>query len=113
MESLVEMGTEVSRRDVFVPEVSLVKLDRYSDERIFRGAPDLAIEVVSPSDTTKRLKAKVDTYLRGGSSTVSVVFPDSRSVTIYSGSNRELQGDQTVEDPVIPGFSTPVSAFFE
>jgi Uma2 family endonuclease len=107
------MGTEVSRRDVFVPEVSLVKLDRYSDERIFRGAPDLAIEVVSPSDTTKRLKAKVDTYLQGGSSTVSVVFPDSRSVTIYSGSNRELQGDQTVEDPVIPGFSTPVSAFFE
>jgi Uma2 family endonuclease len=114
MESLVEMGTEVSRRDVFVPEVSLVKLDRCSEEeRIFRGAPELAIEVVSPSDTTKRLKAKVDTYLRGGSSTVSVVFPDSRSVTIYSGSNRELQGDQTVEDPVIPGFSTPVSAFFE
>jgi Uma2 family endonuclease len=99
---------------VFVPEVSLVKLDRCSEEeRIFRGAPELAIEVVSPSDTTKRLKAKVDTYLRGGSSTVSVVFPDSRSVTIYSGSNRELQGDQTVEDPVIPGFSTPVSAFFE
>jgi Uma2 family endonuclease len=108
------MGSEVSRRDVFVPEVSLVKLDRCSEEeRIFRGAPELAIEVVSPSDTTKRLKAKVDTYLRGGSSTVSVVFPDSRSVTIYSGSNRELQGDQTVEDPVIPGFSTPVSAFFE
>ena len=84
MESLVEMGTEVSKRDVFVPDVSLVKLDRCSeDERIFRGAPELAIEVVSPSDTSKRLKAKVDTYLQGGSNTVWVVSPESRSVTIY------------------------------
>lgn len=100
---------------MFVPDVSLVKLDRCSEgERIFRGGPELAIEVVSPRDTTKRLKAKVDTYLQGGSSTVSVVFPESRSVTIYSGDSiRELKGDQTIEDPVIPGFSTPVSAFFD
>jgi Uma2 family endonuclease len=114
MESLVEMGAEVSKRDVFVTDVSLVKLERCSDERIFRGAPELAIEVVSPSDTTKGLKAKVDTYLQGGSSTVWVVFPESCSVTIYSGDSiRELKGDQTIEDPVFPGFSTPVSAFFE
>src|ERR1700676_27947 len=64
MESLVEMGAEVSRHDVFIPDVSLVKLDRCpEEERVFRGAPDLAIEVVSPSDTPTRLKAKVDTYL--------------------------------------------------
>jgi Uma2 family endonuclease len=83
MESLVEMGAEVSQRDVFVPDVSLVRLGRYSEERIFRGAPDLAVEVVSPSDTVTRLKAKVDTYLQGGSNTVWVVFPESCSVTIY------------------------------
>jgi len=115
MESLVEMGAEVSKRDVFVPDVSLVKLDRCpEEERVFRGAPDLAIEVVSPSDTIKRLKAKVDSYLQGGSNTVWVVFPESLSVTIYSNNSvRELKGDQTIEDPVFPGFSTPVSAFFE
>jgi Uma2 family endonuclease len=114
MESLVEMGAEVSKRDVFVPDVSLVKIDRYSDERIFRGAPELAIEVVSPSDTTERLKTKVDTYLRGGSNTVWVVFPDSRSVTTYSGDSiRELKGDQIIDDPRLPGFSMPVSSFFE
>jgi len=111
----VEMGAEVSKRDVFVPDVSLVKLDRCpEEERIFRGAPDLAIEVVSPSDTIKRLKAKVDTYLQGGANTVWVVFPESRSVTVYSNDLvRELKGDQTIEDPVFPGFSTPVSAFFK
>jgi Uma2 family endonuclease len=115
MESLVEMGAEVSKRDVFVPDVSLVRLDRCpEEERVFRGGPDLAIEVVSPSDTIKRLKAKVDTYLRGGSSTVWVVFPESRSVTIFCGDTvRELAGDQVIEDPLIPGFSTPVSSFFD
>jgi Uma2 family endonuclease len=114
VESLVEMGAEVSQRDVFVPDVSLVKLDRYSDERIFRGSPELAIEVVSPSDTAVRLKAKVDTYLQGGANAVWVVFPESRSVTIYSGDAvRELKGDQMIDDPLLPGFSTPVSSFFD
>jgi Uma2 family endonuclease len=115
MESLVEMGAEVSKRDVFVPDVSLVKLDRCPvKERVFRGGPDLAIEVVSPSDTNKRLKDKVETYLQGGSSTVWVVFPESRTVTIYTGGTvRELKGDQTIEDPVFPGFSLPISALFE
>jgi Uma2 family endonuclease len=113
VESLVEMGAEVSQRDVFVPDVSLVKLDRYSDERIFRGSPELAIEVVSPSDTNAHLKAKVDTYLQGGADAVWVVFPESRSVTIYSGDAvRELKGDQMIEHPLLPGFSTPVSSFF-
>jgi len=114
VESLVEMGVEVSQRDVFVPDVSLVKVDRYSDERIFRGSPELAIEVVSPSDTAARLKVKVDTYLEGGANAVWVVFPESRSVTIYSGDSvRELTGDQTIEDPLLPGFSALVSSFFE
>jgi Uma2 family endonuclease len=113
LESLVEMGAEVSQRDVFVPDVSLVKLERCSDERIFRGSPELAIEVVSPSDTGTRLKAKVHTYLRGGANTVWVVFPESRSVTIYSGDTvRELTGDQMIEDLLLPRFSTPVSSFF-
>lgn len=114
LESLVEMGAEVGNRDVFVPDVSLVKLSRCSEkERIFRGSPDLAIEVVSPSDTTKKLKAKVSSYLQGGSSTVWVVFPESRSVTIYSGdSTRELNGDQTITDPLLPEFFLPVSDFF-
>jgi Uma2 family endonuclease len=115
LESLVEMGAEVSRYDVFIPDVSLVELDRCPEEdRVFRGAPDLAIEVVPPSDTFTRLKAKVDTYLLGGSETVWVVFPDSRSVMVYSGGSvRELKGDELIEDLLLPGFSSPISAFFE
>jgi len=81
--------------------------------RIQRGAPDIAIEVVSPRDTAAHLKRKVDAYLQGGSKAVWVVFPDSGSVMVHTADSvRELKGNQRVEDPLLPGFSAPVSEFF-
>ncbi|MBZ5612031.1 MAG: Uma2 family endonuclease [Acidobacteriia bacterium] len=114
LESLVEMGAEVTKHDVFVPNVSVVKHDRQTSEaRVFQGAPDLAIEVVSPSDSASHLKAKVDAYLKNGSQTVWVVYPDTRSVVVHSGdSAREFKADQKIEDPLLPDFFTPVSTFF-
>jgi Uma2 family endonuclease len=79
-----------------------------------RGSPCLAIEVVSPSDTAKHLKRKVDAYLEAGSKSVWIVYPEARSVMIHTaGSVRELKADQPITDPLLPGFSTPVAAFFE
>ena len=115
LDTLVEIGAEVSKQDVFVPDVSVMSIQRLSgDERVFQGAPELAIEVVSPNDTAKHLKRKVEAYLANGSKTVWVVFPDSKSVTVHSvGAARDLKADQILEDPLLPGFSTPVAAFFE
>ena len=72
MESLVAMAAEISRHDAFVPDVGVYLQDRLAEgeERIQRGAPDLAIEVASPTDTAKHLKSKADTYLQGGSQSV-------------------------------------------
>jgi Uma2 family endonuclease len=115
LKSLIEIGAEVSKHDTFVPVVSAVQRSRLRGEaRIFQGAPDLAIEVVSPYDTAKHLKRKIDTYIQGGSKSVWVVYPDAKSVAIYSGdSMREVKGDQKIEDPLLPGFSMPVASFFE
>ena len=86
----------------------------HGKQRYTPGAPDLAIEVVSPSDTAAHLKSKVDIYLQGGAKTVWVVYPDARSVTIHSGDSvRELKGEQIIEDPMLPGFEAPVSRFFD
>jgi Uma2 family endonuclease len=74
----------------------------------------LAIEVVSPQVKEKHFKRKVDSYLQGGSNTVWVVYPDTRSVMVHtSDSVRELKANQKIDDPLLPRFSTPVSAFFE
>ena len=115
LESLVEIGTGISRLDVFVPDVSVISRDRLGGEsRIFQGSPDLAIEIVSPFDTAKHLKRKVDVYLEGGSKSVWVVYPDAKSVTLYAGDSvREFKADQNIEDPILPGFSASVASFFE
>jgi Uma2 family endonuclease len=115
LQCFIEMGTEVSKHDTLVPDVSVVSRKRLSaKDRILRGDPELAIEVVSPVDKATRLKHKVDAYLQGGSETVWVVYPDARSVMVHTcDSVRELKADQKIEDPLLPGFSAPVSAFFE
>ena len=115
VDTLVEIGAEVTKLDVFIPDVSVFSIQRLSsDERIVRGAPELAIEVVSPHVKEKHLKRKVDSYLQGGSKTVWVVYQDAKSVIIHTADSvRELKADQKIEDPLLPGFSTPVSAFFE
>jgi Uma2 family endonuclease len=110
------MAFAVTSNDTLVPDASVIDKSRLSPrkQKYTPGAPELAVEVVSPSDTAIHLKSKVEIYLQGGSKTVWVVFPESRSVVIYSGDAlRELKGDQVIEDTILPGFSIPVSRFFD
>jgi Uma2 family endonuclease len=115
LDALVETGAQVSDYDTFVPDVAIVRTgEQPLSVRIYRGAPLLAIEVVSPSDTAKHLKRKVNSYLQGGAKSVWIVFPEDHSVMVHTtDSVRELKADQRIEDSLLPGFSTPVAAFFE
>jgi Uma2 family endonuclease len=115
MDSLVEIGAQVDELDAFIPDVSVISLRPLLDEnRIVDGAPEIAIEVVSPSDTARHLKRKVDSYLGAGSSSVWIVYPEARSLMVHaSDSVRELKRDQPIGDPLLPGFSSAVAAFFE
>jgi Uma2 family endonuclease len=106
----------VSGNDIFTPDCCLIAIDRLSPERhkYIQGAPELAIEVVSPSESAAYLRIKTEAYLANGSRSVWIVFPEVRSVMVYTADSvRELKGDQPITDPLLPGFSTPVAAFFE
>src|SRR5271166_796681 len=97
---LAEMAFIVTRHDTFVPDASVILKNRLDPKKhkYITGAPELAIEVVSPTDTATHLKSKVDTYLANGSHSVSVVFPESRSVMVHTADSvRELKADQKIE----------------
>jgi Uma2 family endonuclease len=115
LKTLVEIGAQIGETDAFIPDVSVVKRSRLAGTmRIFQGSPDLAIEVVSPSDTAKHLKRKVDAYLDGGAKSVWIVYPEARSVMVYTRESvHDLKANQSVSDPLLPGFSSPVAAFFD
>ena len=80
------------------------------------GAPDIAVEVVSPSNTAAEVARKVAEYLAAGSQRVWVVYPAARRVIIHcaDGSVLSYGGDDVITDEeLLPGFSLPLSEIFE
>lgn len=104
---------------VRAPDVAFVSRERIPKEGVprgyWRGAPDLAVEVISPDDRYEDVEEKVRQYLEAGSRLVWVVSDRARTVAVY----RSLKGFQVLTeqdvlggDDVLPGFSCPVSEIF-
>lgn len=113
----------VLRRDpglVRIPDVSFVAWDRVPEEGVpegfWRGAPTLAVEVVSPNDRAVDVHLRVQDYLDAGSRQVWVLWPQTRSVSIYrpAADTRELGPDDSLDGgDVLPGFNVRVGDLFE
>ena len=97
----------------FVTRERLVGID-YG--RFFDGAPDLAIEILSPSNRPYQVRAKVADYLAAGCRLVWVVDPNRRTVTTYRALlfPRALGADDALDGiDVLPGLTIPVASIFE
>lgn len=84
-------------------------------KQFFPGAPDLAIEIVPPSDTLYEIDEKVDDYLGAGTRLVWVVNPRRRTVTVHRPAGQPVvlrEADQLTGEDVVPGFACQVSLLF-
>lgn len=104
---------------VRVPDVSFVRQERVDEvgdpTGFWPGAPDLAVEVVSPNDRYSEVRAKVDEYLAAGTPMVVVVDPQNREVIVVRASGERIQlGEDDVLDggDVVPGWTLPVRDIF-
>jgi Uma2 family endonuclease len=100
---------------VRAPDVSFVRAERATDERgYFQGAPDLAVEVISPSDRFSEVHAKVREYLAAGTPVVIVVDPETEFAEIHTASAvRMIAPDGALDAPnVVPGWSLPLAEIF-
>jgi len=78
-------------------------------------APDLAVEVISPSDRSDEVEEKVQSWLAAGTIMVWTVDPKSRTVTVHRRGIEPvtLNGDQKIQGgEVLAGFECTVSDFF-
>ena len=97
-----------------VPDFVYVSAARWQGTRgdePLRGAPDLAVEIVSPDDRPGRVAEKVAFYLLNGVRLVWIIDPADRTVTVLTpdGASHVLGEDDTLENAdVLPGFSTVV-----
>ena len=76
---------------VLQPDIAVFKAERdFGDEGYFEGAPDLAIEVVSPGDRAGEIHAKVQEWLVAGAVQVWVFYPRTHSIAIHGPGGRSL-----------------------
>ncbi len=78
-------------------------------------APDLAVEVISPSDDEDEVAEKAQMWLKAGSLLVWTVDPERRTVTVYRPDAEPVTLDENQEidgGDVIPGFRCRVAEFF-
>jgi len=101
---------------VRVPDVAFVRAERLvgipEPQGFFEGAPDLAVEVASPSDRTLDTARKVREYLEAGTRLVWVIIPDERMAYIHhpDGLVRVVQDDGVLDgEDVLPGFRLPLA----
>ena len=104
---------------VRAPDVAFIRQERVeqagSTTGYWIGAPDLAVEVISPGDAVSEVEEKVKEWLEAGASMVWIVSPKLKTVTVY----RSLiditiltEKDTLDGGEVVPGFQIPVAEIF-
>jgi Uma2 family endonuclease len=116
-----ETGFVLSRDPdtVRAPDIAFVRQERILQTGIpqayFPGAPDLAVEVVSPGDRSSEIEAKMNDWLSHGCQVVWIVDPRRRTVAIHrSARNRQIVGepDELDEPGLFPGWQISVAKIF-
>jgi Uma2 family endonuclease len=103
-------------RGIDIAFVSQRRIEEVGDvQGYWPGAPDLAVEVISPGDTYTEVEEKVEAYLQAGSKAVWVVNPQRRTVAVYRSLSDVailLERDMLDAGEVVPGFQCRVSEIF-
>ena len=106
---------------IFMPDVGYISKIRQPifPDSLFTAAPDLAVEVVSPSNNPRELLTKIEHYLQFGTQLVWAVYPNEQIVDVYHLANDGGLHIQkfTLEDTldggdVLPGFTLSVRSIF-
>ncbi len=101
-----------------VPDVAFLSYERLPPEadeaaQVPLGAPNVAVEILSPDDRKGDVRDKIATYLRAGTDAVIVVDPKTETICAEAptGSAAYAAGDTFVH-PALPGFALDVGAYF-
>ena len=99
-----------------MPDVSFVSTERLDRPELagmlYNGAPDLAVEILSDSNTPGQIAQKIDEYLNAGGRAVWVIDIDARTLTVHTPDTPPLiltDADTIDGGDYLPGFSCPVA----
>lgn len=103
------------------PDISFVRGERLRgfsrrEGKFFQGAPDLAVEVLSPSNTRREVDERLRDYFSSGAKLAWVIDPERELVEVcHSLTQRRLLGPGAMLDgeQILPGFQYPITDLFK
>ncbi|HSF76928.1 MAG TPA: Uma2 family endonuclease [Microcoleus sp.] len=104
------------------PDVSFMAKERLQGlddlpDGFLEGAPDLAVEILSPGNTVAEIHDKVVEYFENGARLVWVIHPQEQYVLVYRSSqepDRLLKSTQSLDgEEIVPGFTLPIAELFQ
>lgn len=103
-----------------LPDLAFVSSARIPEdgepEGIWKIAPDLAIEVISPNDVLEKVTAKIEDYFAAGVRQVWLVSLRSRTVSIYDSPTKVTiltENEDLTSEAILPGFRCRIGEIFE
>ncbi len=105
---------------VKIPDVSFISWSRFPKDKLPRRPipaliPDLAIEILSETNTRSEMDAKLRRYFESGVQLVWYIDPATRSATSYTGvdQSREIKPDGNLDgDQILPGLKISLDQLF-
>jgi Uma2 family endonuclease len=105
---------------VRIPDVSFISADRlpageFPTDAIAELSPNLAVEVLSKSNTAKEIELKLRDYFQSGSQLVWIIQPKTQTAVAYTSSEdkRRVGKNQALDGgAVLPGFKLPLKSLF-
>jgi Uma2 family endonuclease len=103
-----------------IPDAAFFSWHRFPGRKLERGpfveaAPDLAVEVISPSNTRREIERKIQDYFQAGACLVWCVYPLTKTVRVFTSPEQsiELNAEQTLDGgDVLPGFTLARRDYF-
>jgi Uma2 family endonuclease len=113
-------GFWMRNRNCRAPDISFIAKRRLakwkpSAKEFFVGAPDLAVEILSPNNTRSEMDARLRDFFESGTRLAWIIAPDAeRAEVCHSLTQRELVGSGgfLVGEDVLPGFRYPIADLF-
>jgi Uma2 family endonuclease len=105
----IEMGYRLGPNSWLRPDVSIAHRGQPGDDYL-EGAPALAVEVISESNTAADMEAKVREYLAKGGREVWVVYPKTKAIWIYEADGAAVARQGQFSSSLLPGVSIDLNA---
>jgi Uma2 family endonuclease len=104
----IEVGYKLPGHRYVQPDVSFTHAAQ-AHEKYLSGAPALAIEVISESDTAREMEKKVELYFRYGAREVWRVYRDPLHFVIHFADTSRTVREGAVTTSLLPGFELPLA----